>query len=487
MSNVRGKLGKSYLWSAIDSFSSVALHLSINILLARLLTPSDFGVFGMTAIFIALGQTFVDSGFSFALIRKDNCDEIDYSTIFIFNIGIATIIYLGLFFSAHFVSDFYNNPEDFVSILRLITIVFFFNAALIVPQTRLSKALDFKSQALVNFGAILISGILAIVMALNGYGVWSLVFRSVFGQMLRLIFYILLGAGIKGIGFRKKALFEMFSFGSKILFIHSMATVFRNVYYLIIGRLYDSRSLGIYTQADNYSSMASSTIGLIINKVTFPYLVKFKDDDSSIRTKSVHIFKVLFYANSYVMLSLIIASNFFFEFILGKQWSEAIFYFNLLCLAYMALPFHLYNQIILNIKGKSDLFLKTEIIKYIILIPILIIGIRTNILILVLGFVIHMWIGSWINGMYSKRLIGISFLQQARIFLPLIALNAVSYLIVFLCCKAFGFQTKNLGVTVLLWLSYSVLSLICLFTFYKSVTKIPLDYFLRQLTKWKKQ
>ncbi len=427
MTSLKQKTIHGLFWNFIETFSSQAIGFISTIILARILFPSDFGLIGMTAIITSLSQVFVDSGFSQALIRKQNCTEKDYNTVFILNVSIAITIYFLIFAVSPYVANFFNQ-DSLINIIRIISISIVINSFGIIHRTLLTKKIDFKNQAIISLIGSIAGFSISIYMALNGYGVWSLVVRSVSSQIFMVLLLWIISKWRPVFLFSKESFRELFGFGSKLLFVYSLSILFKNVYNVLIGKIYNPSILGLYTNADQMSGLPSGTLTTLYNKVAYPVLSNFQNDNEHLKVYIKKIGQPLLIITFSLMLFLISIADSFIPLLFGNKWISSIPYFKILCIAYMAPILHASNQIIMNIKGRSDYFLNTEILKYILFIPVIILGIYFGIYILLIGFAVHYWIGFFVNAAYSKKLIGYGILEQCKdLFSPLILSITVGF------------------------------------------------------------
>lgn len=420
MSTIKEKTLKGFVWSFVETFSSQIIGFIATIILARILFPSDFGLIGMTAVFTTLSQVLVDSGFSQALIRKQNCSNKDYSTVFFINIFVSLVLYLILYLSAPLIADFFNQ-NVLVDIIRVISISIVINSFGIIQRVILTKKVDFRTQAIVSlFGSLAGFGI-SIYMAYNGYGVWSLVVRGVASQFFMIVLLWVLNNWRPALVFSLDSFKELFGFGSKLLFVYSFSILFKNINNAIIGKIYNPTVLGYYTNADQMTGLPSGTLTTLYNKVAYPVLSQFQNDDEQLKVYIKKISVPLMMLTFTFMIFLITIADSFIPLLFGYKWIESIPYFKILCVAYMAPIMHSSNQIIMNIKGRSDYFLRTEIVKYLFFIPVVIIGYYYGIYILLIGFTAHYWLGFIINAFYSKRLINYGIFEQIKdMILPML-------------------------------------------------------------------
>ena len=274
---------KGLVWSAIERFSVQGITFIIQLALARLLAPAEYGIIAMLAIFIQISQLLIDGGFANALIQKKNCKEEDFSTVFFFNIFIAVLAYGVLFLFAPLIANFYK-VSQLDLILRVLAIVLIVNSLSIVQRVKLVKDIDFRSQAIVSFTSSLLSGILGIILAYRGYGVWALVWQQLSNSFFVLLLYLLIVRWRPIFTFSKRSFIELFSFGSKLLISSLINTVYRNLYAIVIGKKYSSEELGLYSRAEQFALFPSNNIGNIITRVMFPVFSKIQDDNEHLKS-----------------------------------------------------------------------------------------------------------------------------------------------------------------------------------------------------------
>ena len=386
-----------------------------------MLSPDEFGLIGMIVIFISVSQVFVDSGLSQSLIRKQNCTTVDYSTVFWVNLIIGICCYIIIWISAPLIADFYGNSQ-LISLTRVTSISIIIGSFTLIQQTIFTKDVDFKSLTKSSTTGTFISGVASLILAFYGFGVWSLVWRSIINQAVRT-------AILWGQNRWKPELFcslislkEHFRFGSNILIISLIAAFYKNLSNLIIGKSYSERILGYYTNADQYSMMPSSAITAITNKVSYPVLSKIQNDNIKLKDNVNKLITNVMYVSFVIMFGLAALAEPLIGVILGEKWLPSVVIFQALCIAYSISPMHVINQNIMKIKGRTDLFLRTEIAKYLIFTPLLILGALFGIKVLIAGIVLFYWSGYAVGALYSKRLIAYSVNRQFLDFLPLMGI-----------------------------------------------------------------
>lgn len=424
------KIVSSFFWNLVEILSTQLVNLASMLVLSHLLLPEQFGLVATCSIFIAVSQVLIDGGFTQALIRKQDCADRDYSTVFWFNILLSVAIYLLLFFAAPFIANFYHQPE-LQPILRVLMLVLPIAALSIIQRTILVKAYRFRVQTIVNFISVTVGFVVALVMVLRGYGVWGIVCKQVLIQVIVTIGYWIVGAWRPTLQFSRDSFRTLFGFGSKLMIVNTLATLFANVYKHIIAKHYSQEELGYYDRADVLTSVLSNIFSTMLNKVGYNALSE-KQHDNDLFVSALRQMMMPFYYVVFLMFGVLVAmSHDLIPALLGEVWQPASFYFAMICIAYSSIVMHLTNQLILNVKGRSDLFLRTEVIKYLLFIPVIIIGIRCGIRWLIVAFVVHYWLGFFINALYSKKIVGYGILSQLKDMIRPMALAIVVALLTF--------------------------------------------------------
>lgn len=429
---LKNKTVTGIMWSFIDLMANQGIQFIIMIILARLLAPENFGLLGMVIIFISLSQTLIDSGFSQALIREKNVKRIDYSTVFIFNMLFSIIIFILIYCLAPFVSDFYNEPK-LTSILRVISLIVFFQALSIIPRTILTKQMDFKSQTKVSLVSSITSGLLAIILAATGFGIWALVIRIVSQKILETIMLIYINKWRPVFEFSRKSFTKYFGFGWKLLLSSLIDTTYNNIYYVIIGRIYTTRELGFYTNARQIRDAVNQGITKSIQRVTYPVMSSIRTEEERLKYGFKKIIKVTAFLFFPIMLGLAAISEQLLVMLMGEKWLPAVEYFQLLCIAAILFPMHAINLNILKVKGRSDLFLKLEVIKKVMTTIALIITIILDLGVssFIVTAIITSHLGLFINTYYSGKLINYGSIEQVKDLLPAYILSFFMGILVF--------------------------------------------------------
>lgn len=415
--SLKSKTATGVLWSAIERFSLQGVQFIINIIMARLLLPSDYGMVGMLAVFLQISQTFIDSGFSDALVQKKDRTETDLSTVFYFNIAISILIYILLYIGAPFIAKFYHTPE-LTLVTRVIMLNLIFLSIAAVPKTILTIRIDFKSQSKISLISAIISGIIGILMAYKSYGVWALIAQSLLNSFLTvlLFFYYINWRPLKV--FSRKSFQRLFSFGSKLLFSRLIHALYYNLYSLVIGRKYSSAELGFYTRAEQFAMLPSSNINAIISRVTFPILSSIQDDNTRLASAYRKYIRLASFIIFPLMIGLAATAKPLVLLLLTEKWITAAILLQILCFDWMFDHLSIINLNLLYVKGHSDWALRMEIIKKTIATLILLISIPFGIEGMCWGRVLYSLIAAYLNSYYTKSLIGFSFLEQIKDIYP---------------------------------------------------------------------
>ncbi len=413
-------------WSAIERFSAQGVQFIIQIILARLLLPSDYGIIAMLTIFIGISQTFVNSGFSNALIRKLDRDENDYTTTFLFNIAVGVIFYGLLYLGAPLIASFYNIPL-LASITKLIGLSVVFNSLCIVQQAILTIKIDFKTQTYVSLFSVIISGGIAIYLASEGFGAWALAWQVVIAAFLRsVLFWILVGWKPKG-RFSKKSFKSLFGFGSKLLASGLLDTIYKNIYLIVIGKLYSSQLLGFYSKGKDLSVYPASSITTIIQRVTYPILSEMQDDEERLRNNYRKLLRLSAFIIFPLMVGLTALADPLVRLLLTDKWEDSILLLQILCCSMMWYPIHAINLNLLQVKGRSDLFLRLEVYKKILTTVILFSTLPFGIVALCIGQVVNSLIALFVNTYYTGKLIEVGFFMQMKDLFPVLFSSLVMY------------------------------------------------------------
>ncbi len=417
--NLKQKALDGTLWSAIDKFVSQGFSFIIGIILARLLLPADYGLIGMLSIFIAISSSLVNSGLGAGLVQNIHRTEIDFSTVFVFNLAVSILIYFILFFSAPLIANFYDTPQ-LVLLTRVISLNIIINSFAIVQRTRLTIDIDFKTMAKVNVVSVFVGGIIAMIFAFKGAGVWALVIKQLIESFIALIMLFYFSRWWPSFLFSLKSFKKLFGFGSKILVTGLYASSVIEVYNIAIGKVYSASDLGYYNRAKGFAEMTAGTVTSILSQVTFPILATLQED----KEKLVSVYRRLITMTSFfifpAMTLLALNADPFIRYFLTEKWAPAIVLLQWLAFARVFYPIGVINLNMLNAVGRSDLYLKVDISKLPMVIIALIVTIPLGIKAIVIGHVITSFISFFINAYMPGKMFGYGSFSQIRDMLPVL-------------------------------------------------------------------
>lgn len=427
MEELKDKAVSGVKWNAIGRFSTQGVNFIIGLILARLLTPADYGTVGMVGILFAIAQTFIDSGFGSALIRKNDCNDEDYSTAFYFNIVVALICCLGLSIFSPYIAKFFNTPilKDIVRVMSLNMLI---GSFAIVHGTKLTHSIDFKSQAKISLVTAILSGLAGVFMAYKGLGVWSLVYQNLLATILRVIFLFVYTRWLPKRQFSKESFKYLLGFGSKILASSLLHTIYANMTTMIIGKFYTAKDLGYYSRGESLATYPSTNITGILQSVTYPVLSKIQDDDEHL---------IQSYRKLISMTSMVIFFGMFLLAALAKpvivtlltdKWLNAVIYLQVFCFAYMFDHICALNLNILYVKGYSNLVLRLEIIKKAISISMILAAVPFGVLAICVARATYTQIAVVINTYYTGKLFGLGYTKQVKDFVKYLLGSLMSIL-----------------------------------------------------------
>lgn len=423
--------------------------------MARLLTPKDYGLIGMLAIFLAIAQSLIDSGFSQALIRKKHCTEIDYSTVFYFNIGIGLILYLLLFFTAPLVAEFYN-IQELCLVMRIISISLIINSLVVVQRALLTIKIDFKTQAKASLTAAIISGCIGIGLAYLGHGVWALVYQQLLNLSINTLLLWIMSCWRPSLTYSWKSFRELFSFGSKLLLSGLLDTTYKNIYSIVIGKAFSAGNLGYYTRAQQFAQFPSSNITGILQRVTYPVLCNIQDDNKRLAEVYRKFLKLSAFVIFPLMTGLAAVAHPFILLTIGEQWSFCAILLQIISFGMMWYPIHAINLNLLQVKGRSDLFLRLEVIKKIVGVIILCITLPLGLVAMCFGQIASSIIALIINTYYTGKLTGVGFFIQIRDLVPTLLLSLSMFTLIFFSIPLMPTPSLQLLLGILIGIAYYI-------------------------------
>ncbi|MEX1122500.1 MAG: lipopolysaccharide biosynthesis protein, partial [Balneolales bacterium] len=427
--SLRSEASKGVIWVTVERFGQQILQAVIFVILARLLTPEDFGLVAMLMIFFALSQTFVDSGLGQAMIREKEITDQDRATVFWFNLFLSVAFYGLLYVSAPAIALFFERPE-LTDLTRVMGLSVIFYGIAIVQRSELTQMLQFKKQAMAQVPAVVISGVVSVTMAYAGYGVWALATQYLLIALCSSILLWVVHPAKIAMQWNRESFVRLFGFGYKLLLSGLLNTSYMHIYKLVIGKFFATATLGLYTQAKNLQKMASQSLVGVIQKVTYPLLSKTNGDPDRMKRG----YRQVIQASSFVifpgMILLILLADPIMVNVLGEQWQPAAPFLQILCLSGMFYHLHAINLNILKVVGRSDLFLKLEVIKKVNTTVAIVVGLQFGIYGLLIGQVISSYFALVINTYYTARFLNYSIYEQVQDVLKVLILSLPMALVV---------------------------------------------------------
>ena len=431
MSSLKKDTAKGFAWATLEKVQSYVIQFLIGIVIARILSPDDFGVVGMLAIFMSISTTLLGSGFTSALIRKQDRTDVDYCTAFYFNIVIGAILYGVLFFAAPWISKFYSTPI-LIPVTRVYCISVFINSLTIVQTAKLNIDLNFKIQSLISLITTILTGIIGIYLAYKNFGVWALVFQSLGSSIVRCILIWWLAKWRPRLTFSMESFKDLFGFGSKLLVSSIINTIYTNVYTLIIGKVFSPAAVGFFNRANQFAVLPSQITTEIITKVAYPVLSRLqKERDKLLRAYSM-ILTIPLTLLFPMLVGLAILAEPLVLVLLGEKWLPCVPYLQVLCLGYVFSPLTHINLNLLYVEGRSDLVLKLELIKKPIAFAILIASIPLGITWMIIGKACYEFIAFVFNCYYTGKILNYGFFKQIKQILPIALRSSLMGIIVYL-------------------------------------------------------
>jgi O-antigen/teichoic acid export membrane protein len=411
-------------WSFLEWVGQQGIRLVISIILARLLLPAQFGLIAMLAVFMAIAQSFLDSGFGSALIQKKDVTHVDSCSIFYFNIAVSIVVAGLLCLGAPWIAVFYDEPI-LIPLTRFLSLNLIISSFSLIHITLLTKRIDFKTQLKVSITATIISGIVGVTLAYCGFGVWSLAIQIVMSTLIRTVLLWFLNTWRPSLVFSFSSLKSLFAYGSKLLFSGLLNTVFSNIYLVVIGKLFSPADLGFYSRAENWQRFPSEKLASSVSRVTFSVFSSVQDDISRLRRGVRKALITLNLLNFPMMIGLLVTAKPLVLVLLTEKWLPCVPYLQLLCVMGLAYPLHVINLNVLMAKGRSDLFLRLEILKKVLVVIAIAVTYRWGITGMIYGQITVNILCYYLNSYYTGRLIGYPFREQVVDLFPYLGIAVV--------------------------------------------------------------
>jgi O-antigen/teichoic acid export membrane protein len=418
------------LWNFTELLSRRGIQTLITLLLAWFLQPDDFGLVAMMAVFLAIATNLMESGFRQALIRIKDASQLDFNTAFYANLGLGALSYAMLFLAAPFIADFYNKPR-LIGLIRIAAIAVIINAFQVVQSAVLSRDLNFKAQLQASVPAGIVSGIVAVVLAYKGFGVWALIIQMLISALLITVMLWFIQGWRPTFGFSRQSLDRMYNFGYKLFLSGLLDTIFQNLYVIVIAKIFAAAIAGHYFFATKLRDLVIAQLVGAIQTVTYPALATIQNDDIRLKAGYRKIIGVTTFLLFPAMLMLAAMAEPLFVFLLPSKWLPAVSYLQLLCIAGVIYPLHAINLNVLMVKGRSDLFLHLEIIKKVMAVVILFISIQFGIIGILIGQIVTSVLAYIPNSYFSAKLINYTVREQITDFMPGLVLSGSVALVIY--------------------------------------------------------
>ena len=415
--SLKGKAVKGVVWNAVNTYSMKGLEFVLAIILARLLSPSDYGLIGMTSIFFAISGVFIDSGLGSALVQKKDRTEDDYCTVFYINLAVSLFFYVVLFAIAPFVADFFEQPL-LRDLMRVSAFTLIINALVSTSSNKLYVAVDFKTTTKISIISAIFSGVIALYCAFSGYGVWTFVIQGVVGATVSALLTFYYVRWIPRNKFSKASFHRLFGYGSKILIASLISAIYDNIYNFVIGKKFSSASLGFYTKGFALANFAGGTTATVLQKVAFPVLSDIQDDLPRLLKANSRYIKMVAFVVFPLLLGLCGVAKPLIIFLITEKWAPCIILLQILCFAFLWDGIVRINLNLLYVTGRSDLVLKLEIIKKSVAFTILVISIFFGIVGMCIGRVVYALAAFYMNTYYTKKILNYGFWMQIKEILP---------------------------------------------------------------------
>lgn len=415
--SLKEKTVKGAGWSAAEAFLGQGVSFIVGIVLARILSPAEYGLIGIVTIFTTVLTGIVDSGFSNALIRKQKVSTEDYNTMFLTNLVFSILLFGLLYLCAPAIASFFKRPE-LISLTRVMGCILIIQALSQVQNTILTKQIDFKTKTKASVISAVASGVIGIGMALTGFGVWALVGQLLSRQLLYTLFLWIYVHWWPSLRFSGNSFRYMWGFGWKLMLSGLLGNIWNQLYQVVVGKYYSAATLGQYSRAKDYANIFSQNLTLIVQRVTYPVLSEVQDDRDRMVAAFRKVIKVTMFVTAVLMISLGAVAEPLMYCLVGPKWHEAATYMPLICISMSLYPLHAINLNMLQVQGRTDIYLYIEIIKKVIAFGPIFLGIFVNIYWMLIGTIITGIISFFLNSYYTGKKLRYSSWMQLKDIAP---------------------------------------------------------------------
>ena len=476
MSNNK-KIITSFFWAFLERGGSQGIQFVVQIVLARFLLPEEYGMIAFLAVFIALANIFVTSGLNTALIQKKDVDSVDFSSIFYISFLVATLLYITLFFVSPYIASFYEEPE-LMRVLRILALTLFPGAFNSIQKAYIARNMMFKKLFFSSFVATIISGVIGIVLAYHDFGVWALTVHQLVRQVTIVIILFFIVEWRPRLIFSFKRFKSLFSYGSKLLVSSLLDTLYNNISILIIGRWYDTKMLGFFHKGQQFPSILMNNIDGSIQSVIFPALSIYQDDKKKVKKIAKRALQTSSFITFPMMVGLAVVAEILISLLLTEAWLPAVPFLQIFCISFALWPIHTANLQVINAIGRSDIFLKLEIIKKILGITIIIFSTPFGALGMAWGIVISGVLSTAINAIPNSKLIDYSYIEQLKDLFPILIISLVMGAVV----SIIQFLNFSNGITIITQVPVGIAVYISLSAVFRIES---LDYLRQTIKKYR--
>lgn len=445
--SLKKKTVKGVAWTSLNKVLDLGFGFVIGVILARLLSPSDYGLLAMIAVFNAIAFAFLDSGFGNALIRKPDLTEDDNTTAFFFNVAAGTVMFGVIWVIAPWVSVFYDKPI-LTPLLRAEGSLLIVSAFKIVQNTQLTRALNFKAMMIIRVVASVLGGVIGIISAYSGLGVWALVVMHIADALISLVLLWVISPWRPRGKWSRKSFNYLWGYGSKLLASGLLDTVYSNIYPIVIGKFYSAADLGQYSRAKGYAGMPSQTLTGVIQQVTFPVLSQIQDDDQRLGNNYRRMLRFTVFIIFPIMIGMAALAHPLVISLVTDKWAQCVPYLQIICFSSMWYPVHAINLNLLQVKGRSDLFLRLEIIKKALITVVVFACVPFGIMGICFGSVFTSLACLAINTYYTGKLINVGFVRQMLDMTPTLLASLAMGAVVYFAVMPFGNDWVKLAVGI---------------------------------------
>lgn len=426
---LKSRISSSFIWSALNTGGTQIVGLIYGIILARLLSPADFGIIAIILFIILISNVFVDFGLCQSLIRDQNVTKADYNSVFFFSLFFGSIITFSIFLLSNILSSFYeiNNLDNLIKIMSLCP---FIHSLTVVNSTIITKNLDFKLKSKLSLSAITISGLCSIIMALNGFGIWSLVIFQLSNTFLLMIFLWMKVKWKPELYFSSKSIIKHFHFGLKISLSNLANILNTKIFVIVLGKYFSLSDVGYFTRADNLKNIPNEMISKVIARVSFPLLSKLQKDEADLRAKNILIIKYTGILTIPLMLGLASVTEQLIVVLIGIKWLPSSNILLYLCFAGIFIPFDKINMNAIKVYGKINTHLTIEIVRLIMIIPVLISGVLIGLKAMLVSIVIHSFLSFILSGAISGKIVNYNLFKYLSDLIQPIMFSLFMFLII---------------------------------------------------------